>query len=321
MENNFINQEVVMLATNNFVALQKEIFHAFNKRKFNEIHSLIDKAQSEFPERLEKTLFWRACAYSLENKLEKAIQALKKGLEKGIWWNPQTLTGDSDLKSLHKLEAFQTIVQKCEQFLEKKNPEAKPQLFTYGNHTANTGIFSLHWRGSNVDDFAPYWLDTNTLKEYYFGFPQSSQVYGYNAYKWDHPEIATKDILYTFEQFKGQSNAKNVILAGASQGGKLAIEFSINKNVDVTGFIAVIPAIQDLSQFEKHLKENPVSGIKGCIITGDEDYFYEKTVELTQLFKKYNLPCKFIVKEGLGHFFPADFTNLLKEAVDYILDY
>ncbi|NCU18772.1 hypothetical protein [Pallidibacillus pasinlerensis] len=89
----------------------------------------------------------------------------------------------------------------------------------------------------------------------------------------------------------------------------------------VIGFIAVIPAIQDLSQFEKQLKENPVSGIKGCIITGDADYFYEKTVELTQLFEKYNLPCKFIVKEGLVHFFPADFTNLLKEAVDYILDY
>ncbi|NCU18773.1 hypothetical protein [Pallidibacillus pasinlerensis] len=39
---------------------------------------LYNKAQSEFPERLEKTLFWRACAYSVENKLEKAIQVLKK---------------------------------------------------------------------------------------------------------------------------------------------------------------------------------------------------------------------------------------------------
>ncbi|WP_234447527.1 hypothetical protein [Viridibacillus soli] len=84
------------------------------------------------------------------------------------------------------------------------------------------------------------------------------------------------------------------------------------------GFIAVIPAIQDVSSIECLLKENRVTNLKGCIITGDKDPFYNKTLELMPILEAYDIQCKLIVKEGLGHFFPSDLTALLKEAVEYI---
>ena len=301
-----------------FVELQKELFSLFKLEKYNEVHSLIERAQVEFPERLDKIIFWRACAYSIQGNPDNAIAALKEGLQKGIWWNPLILTRDQDLNNLQNIEEFKIIVNECEEILESHTHKSKPQLFTYGNDKSNTGLFSLHWRGSNVKDFAPYWFDNSLLDDFLFAFPQSSQVFGYNAYCWDNKNISVEEITASFRDFKEKFNTKQDIIAGASQGGKIAIELSLNGNILGTkGFIAVIPAIQDVASFESLIVGNR-NKIKGCIITGDEDPFYNKTVELVKLFEENEFQCKLIVVEGLGHFFPTNFTDLLKEAIEFI---
>lgn len=301
-----------------FVELQKELFSLFELGKYNEIHALIERAQVEFPERLNKTIFWRACVYSRQGNEENAIAVLKEGLKKGIWWNPLTLIRDQDLNNLQNIEEFKMIVNECKEILENHKYISHPQLFTYGNEKSNTGLFSLHWRGSNVKDFAPYWFDNGLLDDFLFAFPQSSQVFGYNAYCWDNQNIAVEEISASFSDFKEKYNTDQDIIAGASQGGKLAIEFSLNGNILGTkGFIAVIPAIQDVASLVSLLMGNG-NKIKGCIITGDKDPFYNKTVELVKLFEENNVQCKLMVKEDLGHFFPADFTDLLREAIEFI---
>lgn len=301
-----------------FVELQKDLFGLFELGKYDEVHSLIERAQVEFPERLDKIIFWRACVYSVQGNQENAIAALKEGLQKGIWWNPLTLTREQDLHSLQDIEEFKVIVNECKEMLEDHKPISTPELFTYGNDQSNLGLFSLHWRGSNVKYFAPYWFDTSLLDDFLFAFPQSSQVFGYNAYCWDNQIIAVEEIKESFRNFKETFNTKQDIIAGASQGGKLAIELSLNGNILGTkGFIAVIPAIQDVTSLESLLVENG-NKIKGCIITGDKDPFYNNTVELVKLFEENEFQCKLIVIEGLDHFFPADFTDLLKEAIEFI---
>lgn len=167
-------------------------------------------------------------------------------------------------------------------------------------------------------DFAPYWFDNRLLEDFLFAFPQSSQVFGYNAYCWDDPKIVKEDITSLFKEFKGKFYTVHDIIAGASQGGKLAIELSLNGTLAGKGFIAVIPAIQNTDSIKKLLEEN-TNKIKGCIITGDQDPFYQQTVRLAKLLEENDIACKFIVKEGLGHFFPKDFTKLIKEAIEFIL--
>ncbi|RVT57198.1 DUF3089 domain-containing protein [Niallia taxi] len=298
-----------------FVELQRKVFGLYKLGKYDEIHSLIEKVQDKFPEKLDKTIFWRACAYSVQGKQENAIAALKDGLQKGIWWNPLTLTRDQDLNNLKNIEEFETIVNECQEILESRKHKSKPQLFIYGNDKSNTGLISLHWRGSNVKDFAPYWFDN---REFLFAFPQSSQVFGYNTYCWDNQKITVEEITASFREFKEKFNTKQDIMAGASQGGKLAIELSLNGNaLGTKGFIAVIPAIKDVASVERLLVGNG-NKIKGCIITGDKDPFYNKTVELVNLLEENEFQCKLLVKEGLGHFFPADFADLLKEAIEFI---
>jgi hypothetical protein len=185
---------------------------------------------------------------------------------------------------------------------------------------AKAAIFSLHWRNSNVEEFAPYWLDERTTDRYLFGFPQSSQICGYKAYCWDDRETAWKDIERTYAAFKKGRSFGTAILAGASQGGVLAVELCFCAPfLDTSGFIAVVPAIKDVTSIEKLIKEKRRKDLKGCLITGDKDPYYQKTLELAALFEKEGIPCRCVVKEGMGHVFPDDFTILLEQAVEFLL--
>ncbi|TFD94337.1 alpha/beta hydrolase [Jeotgalibacillus sp. R-1-5s-1] len=301
-----------------FVELQKELFSLFELEKYDDIHLLIDQAQGGFPDRLDKTTFWRACAYAAQENEKNAIAALEDGLNQGVWWNPLVLTYDRHLKTLKDIAAFKVILEECQKILENHIHISKPELFTYGHDQSDTGLFSLHMRGSNVETFAPYWFDDRLLDDLLLAFPQSSQVFGYNAYCWDNPSIAVNEITESYKDFKENFNTKQDIIAGASQGGKLAIELSLKGNtLGTKGFIAVIPAIQDVAALEGLLKGN-THDLKGCIITGDQDPFYNKTIEFVKFLEDNQFPCKLIVKEGLGHFFPDDFTELLREAVEFV---
>lgn len=299
-----------------FVELQNELFRLFEKGEFDAIYRCIDEAKREFPERIDKTSFWEACAFSVEGKYEEAIVILNEALQKGIWWNPHTLIYDEDLKGLRDKIGFKTIVQKCEEILKKQQLTAHPKLFTYGNEKALAGIFSLHWRGSNINDFAPYWCEEKILREYMLGFSQSSQIYGMNSYSWDNHEIAIKDVMKSFNDFTNKYNLEDIIIAGASQGGNIAIELALKNMLEAQKFIAVIPAIRDVEAIESMVISNDITNVKGYIVTGDKDPFYENTLQLMSMFEKYNVNCKLIVREGLGHLFPEDFTQILKNIME-----
>ncbi len=303
-----------------FVERQKELFSSFKAGDMNEVLALIQQIKLEFPERLEKIRFWETCAYSILGKAQAAVAALQEGLKEGIWWNPYILTADPDLRNLQTHDGFKKIVEQCEEIFSTQKENATCELFVYGNRQSEIGILCMHARGTNVKDSAPYWLHEKDEQSYLFGFPQSSQVFGYQAYCWDDQEIALKEVEQAHKEFHKVSHIRSQIIGGASQGGKLAIELSLSKALPgIKGFIAVMPAIKNVAAIEALLKENDYSDLKGYIIIGDQDPFYQNTLDLMAILKAKKIDCQLIVKEGLGHFFPDDFSNMLTEAVAYIV--
>jgi len=303
------------LKTKTFFDLQLELFDAFSSGSLEQVAMLIEEAKEKFPAREEKLSFWKACMYSRMGESEKALTVLKEAREKGIWWNPFPLQHDPDLKNLLPYEDYQLIVAECEALFEKK--EAGERRFeTIGNDQSETGIVSVHWRGSNIDDFAPYWTGAD---EYYFGFPQSSQIYSTNMFCWDDPIKAEEELELAIQQFLTNHSFKQLLLAGASQGGKLAMKRALTDGSgEVDGFIAVVPAIRDPLEVEEWIKACDRSK-RGVIMTGDLDVYHPNILSLQSMFEENGIACKFIVNEGVGHFFPKDFIHQLRESVDFIL--
>jgi hypothetical protein len=86
----------------------------------------------------------------------EAIAALLRVLNKGVWWNPNILIRDPDLKSLQNLEEFKLIVKKCEDLFESSGQNSKSKLFIYGNQKADVGYYIGFMRFLNTMKFSKH---------------------------------------------------------------------------------------------------------------------------------------------------------------------
>jgi predicted esterase len=313
----------VSKSATDFSKIQHAAMSLVQEENYEAALKLLEEAKPFFTEKLDRIGHWKSGIYMLQGKHKDALSELEEVLNKGLWWNPVILENDSELQPLKGTKEFQAILEVCSKRYEEEKSGSHASLQVQGNPKAETSILALHWKGSNAKDFAEQWSKEVILSRYLIGFSQSSQLFSYNCYAWDDPNIAEADIVETYNHFKEKYEllSNMTILAGASQGGNKSIELALQENaVDVLGFVALVPAITDIEAMEKLVRESVNSSVRGCVITGDQDPFYEKTVEAVDALNANGVACKLIVNEGLGHQLPEEFSNQLTEAVEFVLN-
>ncbi|PQD95027.1 hypothetical protein CYL18_11905 [Pradoshia eiseniae] len=301
-----------------FSSKQQELITLFKNQAYNECHKLLHEMEDEYPLMLDKLAFWKASLHLAEGKKKEAVKTLQLAFDKGYWVSPEMFYMDDEFKALEQLPDFKELIRQFDEALTRKKASSRALLLEKGHPRAKTGIYALHMRYSNAEIFSEIFLDTETENQYAFGFAQSSQAMSSHAYVWDDEIQAKADIEETLSLFQEKHPFDDLIISGGSQGGKLAIELGLT-HPSARGFIAVIPYIKDLSKMEKLAKEYR-NEAKGVIIAGEQDAAYMQTLKLVQLLEHHHIPHKFISIKGMGHTIPANFTQRLKEAVDYILD-
>lgn len=310
-----------------FETLQKLVFSYYGKCKYEKALDIAQIAEESFPEKLSRISYWRACLNSRLGRHKEAIRVLRDALEKGIWWSPKTMLQDEDLEDLKNTADFREILETCRIYEEKARQNTKASLLvlpptTYDVRKRYPVLYAIHWHNGNAQDFSRLWRYNSSLSNYVLAFPQSSQISGVNEYCWDNEQLATRDLLDLFKNLvKDYSVNQNcIIVAGASQGGKLALDFALKQNADnVKGFLVFIPAIVEFESYIPYIRAAAEKNIRGCIIVGDQDYYYNNILTLSKCFKKYNFPCKLITVGGMGHFFPDDYEKKIRIALEYIL--
>ncbi|WP_371018060.1 alpha/beta hydrolase [Pseudalkalibacillus sp. JSM 102089] len=303
-----------------FADLQNRVIELVESKENEEALRVMEEAKEKFPHKRDRLGHWRANIYVMEGKNEEGVGELKEVLKHGLWWNPEILTSDPELTPLQAHPEFKSIVSQCREIFENTKASAHAELTIQGHSEADTVIFPLHWKGSNAKDFAEQWSDENLVTKYLMGFPQSSQLFSYQCYAWDDMAVAYNDVRKTYCEFTQRVDIsdKKQILAGASQGGSIATQMSLSNDMEEFNFfIAVAPAF-DIHSLKEILHNQLNPEARGCIITGDQDPFYESVLEASQLFEDYQIPCKLIVNEGIGHEWPNEFPNVLEEAVRFV---
>ncbi|WP_096439526.1 alpha/beta hydrolase [Alteribacter populi] len=304
-----------------FIDLQHEAFKAVNNKDFRGFGELIELIENRYPQKKYKTVMWKMCHLATTSKKEQAFKAGFKGLEDGFWWNPDGVRNEPGLNPLKEDPRFDDFVQACEEAYEREKSAHQPALCTIGNPQSSKRLFSIHWRGDNAEDFAENWEELSILNNWHIGFPQSSQAYGHSRFCWDDPAIAIHDLQEAHAAFDeiSVSESSRTILSGASQGGKLAIDLALKwQPFSYPHFFAIVPSIKDLGSYEEMLKEGVSTKVKGYIVTGEKDPFLQQTRALHELFLDYDIPCQFVVIEGMGHYFPKNFSTIAAEAVSFL---
>lgn len=304
-----------------FTGLQREAVALVENKQCDAALELLEEGKVQYPERLDRIGHWKAGIYMLLGKKDRAVTELQQELDQGVWWNPSLLEQDEELAPLQGSEEFQRILSQCAERFEEADRAASAELETTGNPEADVAIVALHWKGSNAADFAAQWSDPVILARYFFGFVQSSQVFSKDIYHWDDPDTAAADVTSMYQRFYQSfpTEKKRILAAGASQGGKTVIELLLqNKLPEVESFLAFVPSFTDVDKLAALFGDQDVSDVKGCVITGDEDPFYEETKKVVELLQSKGADCRLMVIEGMGHRLPDELAENLQEAVDYL---
>lgn len=307
-----------------FRTVADRVMSAHAHGRYREALESVREAAPRFPDRAESIAYWEACLLARLNEPAQALLALRHGLQRGLWWSPEMLRRDPDLESVREDAEFVAIVEACERQLREAQAQAVLQLQVYRPSAASAAsplLIALHWRFRHLADFTPWWLPA-VRQGTVLAIPRSSQQLGMDAFGWDDRERTTRDIAEAYDRLRTaeQGDTRKVLLAGASQGGAVALELALaGSPVPAQGFILVVPAIHDVDAVLADAASAAQRGLQGWVVTGDRDYGRDQAIALGERLTQWGIPCHVDVVPGLGHEFPGDFEARLPAALAYVL--
>ncbi len=300
-----------------FRELEERYSRLFMNGKPREAIEIAEKLQEEYPERKSNTGVDLALMYKDVGEEDEAVEVLTTLLEEGYWF-PKGY-----FPKVFEREDFEEKIQCWKRLKEEAKKESEGNYIVQEPETdrEEKGLFiGLHGRGENADFFSWKWSSEKIEEEYLRIYPQSSQMIGSGMCCWDNRELAYDEIEDIYEGVKGEHSQfdKKSIIGGFSQGGGLSIDLAMNEDhVPVDGFIAVCPPVPN-SITQEVIEQAVKDGKRGVIITGTEDQVYTKQMELKELFEESGFPHKFMVIDGMQHWFPEDLPAYLDKALKFI---
>lgn len=260
---------------------------------------------------------------SLLNRPDDAVTILREGLSKGLWWNPQQFKSDSDFVNLLGAPGFAEVLEQCKIALEMARTESQTKLRLYPSSNAISPLLvALHMRGGNSADSAPFW-EIATKNGWTVALPQSSQVYSMDGYCWDEVALLEREVADVLILLSTQHSldVSSVVYGGASQGGMAAIYLALKYGA--RGFVAVVPSFgSQVGRFEwEGLLETAASkGVRGVVISGERDWALRPTQDAAKKMQHAGLQMSLEVVPNLGHDYPANMSERLKAALEFIIE-
>lgn len=314
-----------------FEELQTQMFDLFYARDLAGAFAVAESASWLYPDRLPKTAYWKACILSLMGRAEEAVSALAQGLAEGAWWSPIMLNRDPDLEAARTLPQMAEVLAETDRRWQAAQVRSKPQTFILDprDRTAAPAghdgalpplMLALHWYTGTGPEFIERFRSAADDLGFLLASAQSSQMCAKDQYCWDDQAEGEAEVSGALASLRASHrfDADRVILAGASQGGRLAIAMSLA--LPLCGFIAVVPAVRGVEEFAAHVESAAERGVKGYIITGEKDYFLAGTEKLQRFLDSNGVSCRIEVVEGMAHTFPKDFPERLARAARFVTD-
>lgn len=302
----------------NFYGYQKEFFELYFQNKIEAALKKAEEIDEIYPDKAYKTKYWKACLYGILKNDEKALSALEELRDSGQWFSPQLLSKEEDLKRLWYNQKFEEILDVFTERKIKALEESAPvKLEFIPAEPSEKFIVALHWRMGNAEEFSRYWKNSAKKLNMRLMALQSSQVLGTEMYCWDNMDLGKKEVkneisVYIEERDLSESN---MILAGASQGARLAFELVIEKKLNPYMLLLVVPAFRNVEGYSKSIKDLP-DNLLVRMVTGGKDQFHKDVIAINEMMKKNDIDSRLKILKNMGHTFPEDFGSYLRKILD-----
>jgi len=182
-------------------------------------------------------------------------------------------------------------------------------------------LFVFHGNMWNLEISKKVWSSKIVKEKFITVYLQSYIYMGNNRYQWkSNDEKTNKEFKEIFEQIvkKYPVNKNKVVFTVMSAGGLVAIDYAFNQFVPVCGLVLNCPCIPDVS--DNSIKKFVDDNKKIAIITGEKDFLLKYQKDFINKIDKIGGNNKITINAGLGHEVAKDFSILLDQYLNWILE-
>ncbi len=309
-------------------AIEAQLDDLFQQQAYGDALTLATQvhASGRFPEGAPLFYYYQICAATRLQNTALALQLIDQMLDEGLWLGRSLLQDSPDLKQLQGDPVFETRVNR--NYERQHAIPAKTYTLEPRDRLDRTAgepyplLLVLHSNGSSAEKAMPFWRHA-AERGWLVALPQSSQYVWAGAAVWDDLETTCQDVLRSLNTL-GQRypiDSRQVIFAGHSLGGQMAIRFLLDGPYEGLGFLAVSPYMTELEPFVPLVEACEGRNLRGYMIVGEKDPVILPTVNqaLKDLLVSHQIACEMEVVPGAGHDYPPRFAESLERALEFII--
>jgi len=291
---------------------------------------LANEALEQFPEQRTVLDYWRLTLSARIGNPAQTLSILQAAVEAGCWYSELLLRRSPSLKALQGDPEFEALLARNQAAAERDQQTQYPMVTLRPQGKCQSGgppcqlFVGLHTNGGNVHSSLDFWK-LAAARGWLVAAPQSSQAIWKGAYVWDDRHIAEPEIKRHFALLNERYavDLSRAILAGHSLGGELAIYLILNGSLPARRFLAIAPAgpsIDNLNHWQPLLHENPLQGLKGCILAGEADSTIAHTQinNLVALFNQVGIPTRLEAIPAATHDYSPAYDEAIHRALDFL---
>lgn len=308
------------------------VVRLIHEKQYERALEIIIQEGSRFPDVARTMNYHRVCLAATLGDTAQALSVLKETLDSGIYY-PSILLGPEaeppGMEPLLGMPEFVQLKSAHQQHYRKEMENASPVLVTDGPESPSSDspplLFATHGNVSCIENEIG-----NYRKVVEWGWllamPQSSQPWGMEGrYVWGDWDVTEMQLKKYWKILGGQTDfdLNQVVTAGISKGGEVALWLAMSGTIPARGFIAIAPGGPFLDEPERLiplLEKNGEKNLRGYLVVGKQDtYGYESTMKLAAFLKDQKIDYELDVHPDVGHWFPPNFGQSLHRALDFII--
>lgn len=316
----------------NFDQVNAAIQELYQARDYAGALDLATRNADRFPEESARIYYWRISLTARLGDLPRALRLLEAALDSGLWYGETLLRRSPSWQPLQGLPEFERLVQRSHALQGAEARQLYPliTLRPQGECTAGSLpcplLIGLHGNASTAQQSFDFWQPAGTAG-WLVAVPQSSQAVWKEAYVWDDLEVARSEVSRHIEALNRQYSIDpdQVVIAGHSMGGEVAIWLALTGAVQARGFIAIAPGgpfMDDLGSWVPFIEQASGRGLSGYFIFGAEDktILQDNIQTFIDMLTEAGIPCNLEVFPHARHDFVPEFAGALLRGLGFITE-
>ncbi|HEU0293967.1 MAG TPA: alpha/beta fold hydrolase [Anaerolineales bacterium] len=308
-----------------FNQLTGQLVQHFQNGQYAEALELIMAEGDNFPQDRMWADYWKMVSAARVRDRELVYKVARKSLADGLWYGEVLWRQSPSYAPLQGDPEFEKIVADSLEAQLRDMPATRPIVITKvpSNHSDNSPLLiALHGNQSTAERTLPFW-ESAVADGWVVAIPESDQVMFKDAFAWDDLERSKAYVKSQYERLTKNTtfDPRQVVIAGHSMGGLIAIQVALEGVIPVRGLVVNGPAVPYLDAPEELDKMlDSARDLRAYFILGEQDDAINmpEVKNLAEKMKATGIPCEVEMVPNATHDYTSAYDAVLRSGLAFV---